>query len=315
MSRYDRDESPDEIHDSSVRSPAESSGGKDDSDARGQGTGSGTSHEQPSQREIRPLEQTPWPRNPELKERDHPTRERTYDLRDSEVQTLADIGAFRAIKTEDMVQYRYDGDTRQARRDLKHLLDQGLVQTRKTYPERNVYVGLTRKGRSYIKHNRPPSAASRQVFYHGFVKRREARHDAAIYRLYQRESQRITQAGGKVKRVILDFELKASINRELAKIHALPADEQRSRRKEIAEAHGLTVVSGKIPLPDLRLEYETLDQDQTKVDLELLGGEYRQSQIANKARAGFTLYASRQDAVRLRRAIADPEIMQDILSL
>ncbi len=77
----------------------------------------------------------------------------------------------------------------------------------------------------------------------------------------------------------------------------------------------MTVVSGKIPLPDLRLEYETPDQEQTKIDLELLSGEYRNGQIAEKARAGFTLYAFAEDAVRLRPAIADPEIMQDILSL
>jgi len=42
---------------------------------------------------------------------------------------------------------------------------------------------------------------------------------------------------------------------------------------------------------------------------------YRNGQIADKARAGFTLYAFAEDAVRLRPAIADPEIMQDILSL
>jgi hypothetical protein len=119
----------------------------------------------------------------------------------------------------------------------------------------------------------------------------------------------------KVQRVILDFELKASVNRELAKIHTLPAEEQLSRRQEIAEAHGLTVVSGKIPLPDLRLEYETPDRQQAKVDLELVTGEYRNGQIADKARAGFTLYAFAEDAVRLRPATADPEIMQDILSL
>ena len=119
----------------------------------------------------------------------------------------------------------------------------------------------------------------------------------------------------KVQRVILDFELKASVNREQAKIHTLPAEEQLSRRQEIAEAHGFTVVSGKIPLPDLRLEYETPDRQRAKVDLELVTGEYRNGQIADKARAGFTLYAFAEDAVRLRPAIADPEIMQDILSL
>jgi hypothetical protein len=315
MSRYDREESPDEIRESGVRRPAESSGGRDTSDARGQQEGRGTGQNLPPQREIRTQEQTASARDPELRERDHPRHERCYDLRDSEVETIADIGAFRAIKTEDLVQHRYNGDSRQAHRDLKHLVEQGLVQRRTTYPERNVFVGLTRNGHRYIEHNRPANTGSRQVFYHGFVKRREARHDAAIYRLYQRESQRITQAGGKVKRVILDFELKRSINRELAKIHILPAEEQLSRKQEIAEAHGLTVVSGKILLPDLRLEYETPDREQTKVDLELLSGEYRQGQIADKARAGFTLYAFAEDAVRLRPAIADPEITQDILSL
>ena len=311
MSRYDRDDPHDESRDSIVR-PADSSRGQHASDARGQGRGS--LHDQPPRHEIRAQEQTPSSRNAEPRE-PNPTRERAYHLRDSEVQALADIGAFRALKTEDLIQYRYAGDARHARRDLKHLVEQGLVQTRTTYTERNVYVGLTRKGRRCIEHIRPAYTASRQVFYHGFVKRRESRHDAAIYRLYQRENQRITQAGGKVNRVILDFELKASINRELANVRDLPAAERLARRQEIADAHGLTLVSGRIPLPDLRLEYETSDQEQTKIDLELLSGEYRSGQIAEKAHAGFTLYTFAEDAVRLRPAISDPEIMQDILSL
>ena len=314
MSRYDRDESPDEVRDSSTRRPTEQSSGRETSDSRGQGGGSGTADSQAGPREIRREHPTSSAWNQEPRE-PNPTRARTYDLRDSEVQTLADIGAFRAIKTEDLVQYRYDGDDRRARGDLKHLVEEGLVQRRTTYPNRDVYVGLTRKGRRYIEHHRPENAASRQVFYHGFVKRREARHDAAIYRLYQRESARITSEGGRVSRVILDFELKASINRELSNLHSLSPEGQLSRRQEIAEAHGLTVVSGKIPLPDLRLEYETQDHEQAKVDLELVSGEYRHGQIADKARAGFTLYVLAEDAVRLRPAIADPEIMQDILSL
>ena len=314
MSRYGRDDSPDDVLDSGLRRSAESSSGEQTCDARSQGGGSGTTDNEALPHDIRIQERGPSPRKLEPRELD-PTRERHYDLRDSEVQTLADIGAFRAIKTEDLVQYRYGGDDRQARRDLKHLAEQGLVQRRTTYPDRNVYVALTRSGHRYIEHNRPASAAPRQVFYHGFVKRREARHDAGIYQLYQRENERITREGGKVNRVILDFELKASVNRELAKVYSLPAEEQLSRRQEIAQAHGLTVVGGKIPLPDLRLEYETPDLQQTKVDLELISSEYRQGQIAEKARAGFTLYASAADAARLRPAMSDPEIMQEILSL
>ena len=325
MSRYGRDDSPDDVLDTGTRRPTDSSSEQQTSDARGQGGGSGAADSQADPREIRREQRAPSTRKSEPREL-APTRERHHDLRnydlwDSEIQTLADIGAFRAIKTEDLVQYRYGGDAREARRDLKHLVEQGLVQRRTTYPARNIYVALTRSGHRYIEHNRPANAAPRQVFYHGFVKRREARHDAGIYRLYQRESERITRAGGKVNRVILDFELKASVNRELAKIHSLPAGEQLARKQEIAAAHGLAVVGGKIPLPDLRLEFEThsldrsLDQDlqQTKVDLELVSGEYRHGQIAEKARAGFTLYASA--AARLRPAMADPEIMQEILSL
>src|ERR1700694_3468444 len=126
MSRYDREETPDEIRDSSLRLPREYSGGSETSDVRGQGGGSGTPDSQARPREIRPEQRTPSARNPEPTE-PNPTRERTYDLRDSEVQTLAAIGAFRAIKIEDLVQYRYDDNARQARRDLKHLAGQGLV--------------------------------------------------------------------------------------------------------------------------------------------------------------------------------------------
>ena len=282
MSRYGRDDCSDEIYDSGARRPAESSSGQGTSDARGQGGGNGAADNQAIPRDIRREQRTPSTRKSDPREL-APARERQYDLRDSEVQILADIGAFRAIKTEDLVQYRYSGDASQARGDLKHLLEEGLVQRRTTYPARNMYVALTRNGQRYIERNRPANAASRQTFYYGFVKRREARHDAAIYQLYQRESERITRAGGKVNRVILDFELKASVNRELAKVHSLPAEEQLARKQEIAQAHGLTVVNGKIPLPDLRLEYETqsqapaIDQDlqQTKVDLELVRGDGR----------------------------------------
>ena len=54
MSRYDRDESPDEIRDSGVHRPTESSRRQETSDAKGQGGGSGTSQDQPPRHEIRP---------------------------------------------------------------------------------------------------------------------------------------------------------------------------------------------------------------------------------------------------------------------
>src|SRR6266404_5187981 len=47
-----------------------------------------------------------------------------------------------------------------------------------------------------------------QTIYSGFVKPREANHDADLYKLYHQELTRILKQGGRNPRVILDFELK-----------------------------------------------------------------------------------------------------------
>jgi hypothetical protein len=244
-----------------------------------------------------------------------PERDRAYALRDSEIQTLAEIGIFRAVILDDLTPYRYGGNRDQTRSDLENLDRQGLIRRRTTYPEHTVYLTLTREGHRFIERHRPPNMNRRQVLYHGFVKPREAKHDATLYRLYQHETERIRAEGGKVRRVVLDFELKKSINRKLSKLNSLPDTEQAQRKQEIAQEHSLTVVNGKIPVPDVRLEYETRDQEQTKVDLELATADYHRDSLAAKAKAGFAMYALPEDAARLRPAMRDPEIMQEIFSL
>jgi hypothetical protein len=314
MSRYDRDENPDETLDSGVRRPAEPDGGQATSDSRSQTGGGGASHEQPPRHEIRPGKVRNFPHGRRTK---HPDldRNRTYALRDSELKTLTDIGTFRVLKLDDLVTHRYAGDLAEARRDLDNLLRQGLILRRTTQPEKTVYVTLTKAAHSFLEASRPQDLKQRQALYHGFVKPREARHDAAIYRLYQQESSRIQKAGGKVQRVILDFELKRSVNHKLAKLRSLPASEQAEQKRQIAEENSLPVVNGKVALPDLRLEYEGPDQELAKVNLELVTGEYHAQGLKAKAQTGFAMYGLPEDAARLRPAMSDPEIMLDILSL
>jgi hypothetical protein len=314
MSRYDRDGSPDEIRDSGVHRPTESFRRQETSDAKGQGGGSGTSQDQTPRHEIRPGKVLKAPQGRRTK---HPDldRDRTYALRDSELKTLTDIGTFRVLKVDDLVTHRYDGDPAEARRDLDNLLRQGLILRRTTHPEKSVYLTLTKTAHRFLEGSRPQHSKPRQTLYHGFVKPREARHDAAIYRLYQQESARIEKAGGKVQRVILDFELKRSVNHKLAKLQSLPVPEQTDRKREIAEENSLPIVNGKVALPDLRLEYEGPDQELGKVDLELVTGDYHAQALTGKAQTGFAMYALPEDAARLRPAISDPEIMLDILSL
>ena len=242
-------------------------------------------------------------------------RERAYELRDSEIKTLADIGTFRALNINDLVAHRYGGNQDEARRDLDNLERQGLLLRRTVYPDDISYVTLTKAAHKLIESRQPRNTGARQVFYDGFVKDREARHDAAIYRLYQQEAARIERAGGKVQRVVLDFELKRSVNRKLAKLQSLPPDEQAKRKQEIADEHQLPVVNGRISLPDLRLEYEGPDQDTARVDLELVTADYHHQGLARKSQTGFQMYGLPEDEARLRPAISDPEIMLDILSL
>lgn len=243
-------------------------------------------------------------------------RDRTYDLRESEMRALADIGQFRAVRTRDLIELRYGGDARQAERDITNLKSQGLLQ-QKTLDgtEKEPLLALTREAQQFLDRNRPEGSHSGQTFYHGFVKPREARHDAEVYRLYERAAKEIKHEGGKNLRVVLDFELKRNLYRDLAKLKDLPPEQQEEERERIAQSHGLTVVNGRIPLPDLRIEYETRDYQQARVDLELATQDYRAAGIAEKAKAGFTIYAPRDEAARLRAAIRDPELTRGILSL
>ncbi|HEV2313799.1 MAG TPA: hypothetical protein VGR94_00715 [Candidatus Acidoferrales bacterium] len=258
-------------------------------------------------------------RNPE-RDRQHrqkyQDRDRTYDLRESEMRVLADIGQFRAVRTRDLVEVRYGGDARQAERDITNLKSQGLLQ-QKTLDgkEKEPLLALTQEAHQFLDRNRPDELTKSQVLYHGFVKPREARHDAEVYRLYEHAAKEITREGGTNLRVVLDFELKRNLYRDLATLKDLPPDQQQEECERISQSHGLTVVNGKIPLPDLRIEYETRDHQQARVDLELATEDYRAAGIAEKTRAGFTIYAPRDEAARLRAAIRDPELTRGILSL
>ena len=79
---------------------------------------------------------------------------------------------------------------------------------------RLVSLALTKRGARLVrKSGRVPDE---QAIYHGFAKPREAKHDADLYRLYQAEAKRIESAGGRPTRVVLDYELKRNLNRDLA---------------------------------------------------------------------------------------------------
>jgi hypothetical protein len=99
--------------------------------------------------------------------------------------------------------------------------------------------------------------------------------------------------------VAVDYELKKNVYKPLAKARNLPPLEYAKRQAEVAADNELKVIDGKIPLPDLRIEYETAEGDMAKVDLELATEHYHGAHAARKLKAGFKVYADPASASRL----------------
>jgi hypothetical protein len=240
-------------------------------------------------------------------------RGRTYRLRTSEVEALSDIGRFRVIDVQELSTARYQDDELRMRRDLRNLAGQGLLETRisRLNEGDREMVTLTKRGEELLR----ATGAIRkdQKTYHGVGRPRDLDHDADLYRVYRRESAKIERDGGRPSRVVLDFELKRDIYRGLPTVAALPENER--TREEIAQRHGLPVIDGHIMVPDLRIEYETRDGDQARVDLELVTSAYQTGHIAAKASAGFSIYARSQDEGRVRRALEDSRLIQEVFSI
>ncbi len=240
-----------------------------------------------------------------------------YSISRDEIRTLYDIGRFRAIRTEDLARFHYGQKETPMNQDLQSLTGQGLIQ-RKTrwtgrHKEVETFLALTKSGKQLLK--RQASIPSDQALYTGFVKPAELRHDAAVYPVFQREAAQIEKEGGRIRRVVLDYELKKKSYSPLAKAKALPPAEYTKQQAEIARQFGLKVVNGHLTLPDLRIEYETRSGTSAQIDLEVATESYHGSHAAEKAAAGFKIYAAPEVAARLSRALEEREITAEILWL
>jgi DNA-binding MarR family transcriptional regulator len=120
-------------------------------------------------------------------------RDRSINLRESEVRMLATAGAFRVVVASDLRDQR--GRPANARNgELRALREAGLVETRPYVigRDRATLVTLTERGRDLLeRHRRADRDCAPQTFYAGFVKPRELSHDAQLYRAYERSAERL----------------------------------------------------------------------------------------------------------------------------
>jgi hypothetical protein len=213
-----------------------------------------------------------------------------YRLRESEARALATVGTFRVVRADDLQPMRSSRDAWSG--DVRGLADQGLVQVRtiEVNRESTAVVVLTRAGKDVLEAHRAPEARRAQAFHAGLVKPREIAHDSQLYRLYQAEADRIEGDGGRITRVVLDYELKREYQMFL---HRPDRPEETDRTDDIeafAAASGLPIVDGHLELPDLRIEYETPEGRLESRDVELVTEHYSRGQLAGKSAAGFALY-------------------------
>ena len=213
--------------------------------------------------------------------------ERAHLLDEAEMRTLATIGAFRVVPVEDLEALADRAS------DLRRLSDEGLItcETLTDVDGSRRIATLTSDGHAVLEAQRNPERREDdQAFYAGVVKPRELAHDAQLYAAFKEEAGHIEAVGGRVVRVVLDYELKRDYQRFLHREDRPEDATLASDRRAFGEAHDLTIVCGHLELPDLRIEYETVDGRVGHRDVEVVTEHYSRGQMSGKAKAGFVCY-------------------------
>jgi DNA-binding MarR family transcriptional regulator len=227
------------------------------------------------------------------------SRERTHAIDGSDSRLLATVGAFRVVTERDLEQSH--ARLASVRDHLRHLEAEGLLQ-RTQFGPRDRVVSLTAQGRELLethRHERDTGHhTGRQAFYAGVRKPRELSHDSQAYRAYERAEARLRDAGGRVRRVVLDYELKREYQQFLQernrarKDHDGRPDREPEEVRLWAREHELPYFDERVHFPDLRIEYDDVDGRSRHQDVEITTGHYRGAHAAATARCGFVRYRS-----------------------
>lgn len=251
-------------------------------------------------------------------------RDRVYEINGDESRALATVGAFRVLAESDLHDIREDSQS--SRRSLKHLENEGLIRTSPLSSDDRAVV-LTERGRDLLEANRSAREERawepRQTFYAGLRKPRELTHDTNVYRAYQRAEERLRDQGGRIRRVVLDYELKRDYQRFLHELNRgrKGCDGRPDREPEEiarwAREHSLPYDDGHVRFPDARIEYEDRDGLRRHEDLEVVTPHYRGAHAGAAASSGFTCYLSIGCSVGGRggraRRTAHPRIVEELI--
>ena len=238
--------------------------------------------------------------------RHRPRRTRTERTRDA----IADVGLYRAVSYTDLSEQHFDGHPFTTRRLVTQMTHAGLIEEHEaTGPHGNTFTVLTATARGKDAAHRAAVDAGHvpeQQTWTGLVKPAELSHDTAVYRAALDERARIEAAGGRVTRVRIDAELKATVATATEKARAEGGDRAADAAKRAAATElGLPMQDDRVLYPDAQLDIEDRDGMSGRVNVEVASDHYHAAAIAAKAGAGFAMHGSSRSATRkIARALA-----------
>ena len=147
--------------------------------------------------------------------REHDTRDRPRRTRTQRTRAaIADVGMYRTVSYKDLSEQHYDAHPYAMRRAVNRMVRAGLIEEHEaTGPQGNTFTVLTATERGRDAAHRAAvdgGHVPEQQTWTGLVKPAELSHDTAVYRAALDERARIEAEGGRVTRVRIDAELKAS---------------------------------------------------------------------------------------------------------
>jgi DNA-binding MarR family transcriptional regulator len=235
------------------------------------------------------------------------SRKRSYELNGRESDALATIAAFRVVQVSDVHEMLgQERGGRSARKSLDHLQASGLLERIPLERRDDDVVVLTDLGRDLLEANRCEHAGEpRQAFYAGLRKPRELTHDVQVYRACRDAEAQVRDQGGRVGRVVLDYELKREYQHFLQERNRGRADSTgRPDRtpEEIAawaKDHDLPCDGNRVRFPDARIEFEDRDSQARHRDIEVVTPHYRGAHAAAVATRGSRAMAARSASKRV----------------
>ena len=227
------------------------------------------------------------------------TRERIdFDQRKS--NALDDVATYRVVSVRDLVEHRFGGNAFAARKGIAALIEDGLLEEHTI----RVKSGKAFRVLTATNHGRRKAWGSRkhdqQRYWDGLAKPSEIRHDTTVYRAARSEIAKLEKSGATVKRIQLDYEMKARVSKIAEKARAKQGSKAAHAAKlESARQMNLTVdEKNKVHYPDARIEYQDQEGGAGRVDVEVTSGNYRSKSLQSKMAAGFKMYANGMAAKR-----------------